>query len=69
MKLVQFKTTINCDSCIKTVTPVLNEILGADEWSVDTKNANKTLTVEAETIDTKQILEAVSGAGFKIEEL
>lgn len=67
MKQVKFKTNINCGSCIKTVTPFLNELDNLDLWKVDTDNTDKILTVELDDDDESTVIEAVKTAGFKIE--
>lgn len=69
METLQFKTNINCGGCVAKVTPKLNETEGICHWHVDTNNPNKILTVEAENISAKEVMDAVSKAGFKIEEV
>ncbi len=66
MELRQFKTTINCGNCIRTVTGFLNDVQGIAHWEVDTKNPDKVLTVEGEQLDITAIIEAVEEAGFDI---
>lgn len=68
-KIVKFKTNINCGSCIKSVTPFLNELDNVDEWKVDTDNPDKILTVEIDDEDSNVIVVAVKQAGYNIEEL
>ncbi|WP_158861102.1 heavy-metal-associated domain-containing protein [Lunatibacter salilacus] len=65
----QFKTNINCSSCVATVTPFLNDAEGICHWEVDTTNKNKVLTVKPEGISQQEVIEAVLKAGFKIEPL
>lgn len=67
MKTLQFKTNINCGSCIKAVTPALNEQAGAGNWQVDTANPEKILTVTTDKLTAEQIVEAVENAGFEIQ--
>ena len=69
MSTLRFKTTINCGGCIKAVTPALNQEVGADNWQVDTANADKILTVSASTASAAQVVKAVQDAGFEIEPL
>ena len=69
MKTIQLKTNIMCGSCIEKVTPVLNEELGEKNWQVDIKSPKKVLTVTAENIDEKNVINAVEKAGYKAEEL
>lgn len=62
-----FKTSINCDGCVATVTPFLNEMVGVLDWQIDITNNNKILTVSAENIDENYVIKTVQGAGFNIE--
>ena len=67
MKKVKFKTNINCGSCIKSVTPFLNEVDNLDEWKVDTDNPDKILEVELDDEDETTVIKAVKEAGYEIE--
>ena len=69
MKILKFKTTINCNSCIKSVTPFLNELDNIDRWKVDTENPDKILEIELEDDNKEIIIETVKKAGFEIEEV
>jgi len=69
MKTVKFKTNINCGSCIKSVTPFLNEVDNIDLWKVDTENPDKVLTVELDDENETTVIEAVKKAGYKIEKI
>ena len=67
MSTLQFKTTINCGSCIRAVTPVLNQAVGAGNWQVDTANPDKILTVSSDQATAAQVVQAVEEAGFEIQ--
>jgi copper chaperone CopZ len=67
MSTYKFKTNINCGSCIKTVTPFLNELDNVDAWKVDTENSDKILTVELDDENISSVVDAVKKAGYKIE--
>lgn len=69
MKTVKFKTNINCGSCIKSVTPFLNDLDNVDLWKVDTAHPDKILEVELDDEDSSTVVDAVSKAGFEIKEL
>lgn len=69
MKTVRYKTNINCDSCIISVTPVLNQLDNVEWWSVDTGNPDKVLTVELDDENSEIVAEAVREAGFEIESI
>lgn len=63
---LQFKTNINCGSCIRSVTNFINDVEGIDKWEVDTDNPDKILTVEG-VASVEAIVEAIEDAGFDIE--
>jgi copper chaperone len=67
MKNLKFKTNINCGGCIATVTPHLNALKGVTNWSVDTNNPSKILTIEAEEATPTQIINILGAIGYKAE--
>lgn len=70
MKTYKFKTTINCGSCVRAVTPHLNNLNGLEEWKVDTDNPDKVLEVKTtESLDSATIQQTVEKAGFKAEQI
>lgn len=68
MKSYKFKTNINCNGCINTVTPYLNQLEPA-EWKVDIKDKRKILEVHSDQITEKDIIDKVKEAGYEIEPL
>lgn len=62
---LQFKTNINCGSCIRSVTNFINDVEDIDKWEVDTNNPDKILTVEG-AVSAELVVEAVEDAGFDI---
>jgi copper chaperone CopZ len=69
METVQFKTNIKCSGCIAAVTPVLNELVGKDNWEVDLLSPDKVLTVSAEGTNQEEIKKALEKTGYKAEEI
>ena len=69
MKTIQLKTNINCSGCVEKVTPSLNETFGKANWKVDTTDPKKLLTVTANNVDERDVIEAVERAGYKAEQL
>lgn len=69
MSTIQFKTNIKCSGCIATVTPVLNELAGVDNWQVDLASPDKILTVTKENPDRSGIRAAIEKAGYKADAL
>lgn len=66
MNTFKFKTNINCGSCIKSVTPFLNDVDNVDLWKVDTDNPEKILEVQLDDTNLQTVIAAVTKAGFKI---
>lgn len=66
MNTLQFKTNINCQHCVRSVSGFLNEVKGIDHWEVDITNPEKILTVEGH-VEKGSIMEAVEEAGFDIQ--
>lgn len=69
MKTLKFKTNVNCGGCIATITPHMNEVKGIVNWSVDTANPQKILTVETPDLQPEVIVETLKKAGYKAESL
>lgn len=67
MKTLQFKTNINCSNCVRAVSGFLNDIPSIREWSVDTDNPDKVLTVIGDEVTVETVTEAVEDAGFEIK--
>ncbi len=69
MDKLQFKTNINCNNCVRSVSGFLNEVESINHWQVDIDNPEKILIVEGDDIDIEAVIEAVEDAGFDIEEI
>jgi copper chaperone len=67
MGTLQFKTNIKCDGCIKKVTPFMNADLRIVQWSVDTANPEKILTVRVEQMADEEVMNLLGKAGFRAE--
>jgi copper chaperone len=67
MKVLKFKTNINCGSCLSKVAPRLDEAAGTGRWEVDTASPDKILSVHSGEISENDIVKAVGQAGFKAE--
>lgn len=65
----KFKTNINCSGCVASVKSHLDSAEGISEWSVDTSDKDKILTIKSEGITKEAIMKTVERAGFKIETL
>ncbi len=65
----QYKTNLNCSSCVGKVTADLNEALGEGQWSVDTSVSDKILTVKNDALTAEEVVTIINKKGFKAEEL
>ncbi len=63
----QFKTNINCGSCVAAITPHLNANKEIKSWAVDTANPQKVLTVETDSLSGETVAQIVEKAGYKAE--
>lgn len=61
---LQFKTNLNCESCVAAVKPFLDDVPNISNWEVDTKSSDKILTVAGDNISLDSVTAAVAKAGF-----
>ena len=64
MKTYKFKTTIKCDGCIATITPILDKEERIKNWNVDTSHPDNILNVTGEDISSDEIVAALNEAGY-----
>lgn len=64
MKTYQYKTNINCQSCVARVKPELDKLEGVQEWKVETGNKDKILSIKGENLQPQEVEAAVKKAGF-----
>lgn len=63
---LQFQTNLNCGSCVAKVKPFLDSESSVTEWSVDTTDARKVLTVHGEHLNPETIKARVAESGFRV---
>lgn len=66
-KELKFKTNIKCMGCVNTVTPALNETVGAGNWEVDLQSADKQLTIQGEDVQATAVIAALEKVGYKAD--
>lgn len=70
MEAIKFKTTIKCSGCVATVTPYLNETVGAGNWQVDLQSPDRILTVQTDNRATEnEVIKQLQTAGYKAEKI
>lgn len=67
MKILKFKSNINCGDCVKEVSQYLDNEESISKWQVDTDTPEKLLSVSGEDVDPQRIENLVKKAGFKAE--
>lgn len=65
----RFKTSLNCGNCVAKVKKNLDNLLGENEWKVDTDNPDKVLSINETEVNEQQIIDAVEAIGFDIEKI
>jgi copper chaperone CopZ len=67
MDTIQLKTNIKCGGCVAAVTAIMNELVGAGNWIVDTTTVEKIMSVKTGSVTAGQIIGALEKAGYKAE--
>ncbi len=67
MKELKFKTTLSCGGCVSKVQADLDNAVGISNWSVDTNNPEKVLTVNSDSVSESEIISIITKKGFKAE--
>ena len=62
MTVQQYRTNLNCGSCVAAVKPHLDGDPTIRRWSVDTTDPNKVLTVEGEGVSAEAVERHVADA-------
>jgi len=65
--ILKFKTNINCQTCIKSVSAHLNNAKDIIKWEVNTNTSDKLLLVESNNLSADQIISIIDKAGFKAQ--
>lgn len=68
-KKVSFKTSLKCSGCVARIKPAMDALQDVAEWSVDLNSPDKLLHVTLKGGDTRAVVKAVEGLGYKIEEV
>lgn len=67
METLKFKTNVKCDACVAKITPHLEKVEGLENWEVDLKDPERTLTATVSNGGGEQIKKALSEAGYQAE--
>lgn len=67
MSEFKFKTNINCNNCIRSVSGFIEEVPHLEKWEVNTDHQDKILNVVGDGLSAEAVIEAVEDAGYDIE--
>ena len=62
----KIKSTIQCSACVAKITPVLDEIAGKDQWSVDLTDPSRILTIKPD-VPADKVIQGLATVGYKAE--
>ena len=69
MKTLRFTTNINCGSCIRAVTPLLDAQVGVGNWKVNTQVDDKILEISDTELSASVVIETLDAVGFEAIEI
>ena len=66
-QILKFKTSLKCDGCKATITPLLDKERGIDIWELDLEHPDRILTIYSDDITAGEIIHILSQAGYTAE--
>ena len=69
METMTFKTNAKCMGCLAKIEEILQGKMNREEWNLDLSDYNRPLTVTSDQLAASEIVELISKAGFKIEQM
>ncbi|MBX3452117.1 MAG: hypothetical protein KF777_21355 [Planctomycetaceae bacterium] len=64
----RYRTNLNCGKCVAKVATFLDDEPAIEEWSVDTNDSRKVLTVVGDNASRERVADLVSRGGFQVYE-
>ena len=64
-----FKTNAKCEGCLVKIEEILQGKISREEWNLDLSDSNRPLTVASDKLTADDVVELISKAGFKIEQM
>ena len=58
-----------CSACLAKVTPALNKVAGAENWTIELNNPDKILSVTNDNTSPAELINALKNAGYTGKEL
>ena len=69
MNTMIFKTNAKCEDCLAKIEEILQGKISREEWNLDLSDSNRPLTVASDKLAADDVVELISKAGFKIEQM
>ena len=69
METMTFKTNAKCMGCLTKIEEILQDKMNREEWNLDLSDSNRPLTVTPVKLAAGEIVELISKADFKIEQM
>ena len=69
MNTMIFKTNAKCEGCLAKIEEILQGKISREEWNLDLADSNRPLTVASDKLAADDVVELISKAGFKIEQM
>ena len=69
MGTMTFKTNAKCMGCLAKIEEILQGKMNREEWNLDLSDSNRPLTVMSDKLAAREIVELISKAGFKREQM
>ena len=64
-----FKTNAKCEGCLAKIEEILQGKINREEWNLDLFDSNRPLIVASDKLAADDVVELISKAGFKIEQM
>ena len=69
MNTMIFKTNAKCEGCLAKIEEILQGKISREEWNLDLSDSTRPLTVASDKLAADDVVELISKAGFKIEQM
>ena len=69
MNTMIFKTNAKCEGCLAKIEEILQGKISREDWNLDLSDSNRPLIVASDKLAADDVVELISKAGFKIEQM
>jgi len=69
MELVKIKTDLSCKHCVMKVEPLLKNVNGIVDYSIDLEHPDKLVTISSDSADINALISGFKKAGYQAKKL